>query len=155
MAWASNLQKEKQNRRDSMCWEKIINFVFYSRASNEVGASFSLYWKEARADFLFQREKRIFWHFLITFESLWRSRWIFFWLNRTEEKRLHFRDLSVANNDEKKFEILNRWKKREQKKLLSEFHSSALWKIMIGNLWISRWGNKFFFIHSDVHAETY
>jgi hypothetical protein len=39
----------------------------------------------------------------------------------TAEKRLHFRDLSVANNDEKtKNEILKRWKKREQKKLLSD-----------------------------------
>ncbi len=28
MAWASNLQKEQQNRKDSMCWEKKINFVF-------------------------------------------------------------------------------------------------------------------------------
>jgi hypothetical protein len=77
--WASNRQKEKQNRRDSKCWEKKIKFVFLL-------ASFSLYWKEARADFLFQREKRIFCVF-ITFESLWRSHWVFFFcLNRTAEK---------------------------------------------------------------------
>jgi hypothetical protein len=32
MASASNLQKEKQNRRDSMCWEKKIKICFSSRA---------------------------------------------------------------------------------------------------------------------------
>ncbi len=81
------LQKKQQNRRD-----------FSSRAMmKEAGASFSLYSKEARADFLFQREKRMFLCFLITFESLGRSRWVFFCLNQTAEKRLHFRDLSVAN----------------------------------------------------------
>jgi hypothetical protein len=65
---------------------------------------FSLFWKEARADFLFQLEKRIFFvfsdHFFL---SLFGDRVeFFFWLNGTAEKRLHFRDLSVANNDEKK-----------------------------------------------------
>ncbi len=53
----------------------------------EDSARFSLYWKEARADFLFQREKRIFLCFLITFESLWRSRWFFFFGSIEQQKR--------------------------------------------------------------------
>ncbi len=60
-------------------------------------ASFSLYWKEARADFQFQREKRNFvfsHHFWVSLEIALS----FFWLNRTAEKRLHFGDLSVAKN---------------------------------------------------------
>jgi hypothetical protein len=69
--------------------------------TEEDGASFSLYWKEARADFLFQREERIFCVFS-SLLSLFGDRVEFFWLNRTTEKILHFRDLSVANNDEKK-----------------------------------------------------
>jgi hypothetical protein len=59
----------------------------------------------------------------------------FFCLNRTAEKRLHFRDLSVANNDENN-KKLKSWivgKKSEQKKLLSEFCFSSLWKIMVEN----------------------
>ncbi len=52
-------------------------------------ASFSLHWKEARADFLFQREKRSF-CVLITFESLWRSRWVFFLFGSIEQRKRDF-----------------------------------------------------------------
>jgi hypothetical protein len=60
----------------------------------EAGASFALYSKKARADFLFQREKRFFCVFS-SLLSVFGDRVEFFFLNRTAEKRLHFRDLSV------------------------------------------------------------
>ncbi len=144
-----------------MCWEKMINFVFSSRAmTKEVDASFSLYWKEARADFLFQREKRIFWHFLIAFESLWRSRWIF--LGSIEQQKRDFTSEIWASRIIMKTKIL--WKQklkswivgkaRAEKNYWVNSVSSALWKMIVGNLWISRWAKSIFFVHSDVHVET-
>jgi hypothetical protein len=56
--------------------------------------------------------------------SLFGDRVEFFLAQSKQQKRdFNYRDLSVANDEEnkKKIEILNRWKKREQKKLLSDF----------------------------------
>jgi hypothetical protein len=99
-------------------------------------------------------------NFLAFSHSFWVSLEIalnFFFFCSIEQRKRDFTSEIWASRMMNTKKIIKSWivgKSASRKKLLSEFSSSALWKIIVENLWISRWENQFFFVHSDVYLET-
>ncbi len=87
MAWASNLQKKKQNRKDSMCWEKKINFVFLlARWWKKLARVFLCILRKHVLIFSFKERSEIFCVFSSLLSLFW-DRVEFFFVSIEQQKR--------------------------------------------------------------------